>query len=312
MSHKGFSNILTGIIIAVVPLGVGGYLFISQKSQEPSPSVEKYTGPMPTPLYRIDAATNFRFAIEVLINGGRVATAKPPRELFSGATVNEHLKTGENILAVKYEVLPMDPEHGAYGPVTFHVEIKQQTDWKDPATAKLLVSVRGPTEPFPPVGTRGTETATFVVSSSVVSSAEEPATTQAVGRITDTHRKKIFTIIKQLHAAYSAKDTDKILKLTRERNKAAAKTYGQTFKAFEQFERQYMQQLFSNPKWRMKPLRLGDNVKFAVDGNKVVVSGQDPILASPRITIQGGFLIVEYSRFVFQKSDADWILVDLQ
>ena len=146
--RNGSIGVILGIIVAVIILGIGSYGLLSRTES--------------TSLYWIDVDTNSRFSVKVLVNGVVVTTAQPPRELFSSATVNEHLKNGVNKLVVEYEVLPVDSEYGEYGPETFTVSVKEQTDWKNPDTIQVLNTITGPRVLLPQAGTKGTETVSFV------------------------------------------------------------------------------------------------------------------------------------------------------
>lgn len=256
------------------------------------------------PLYAIDAATGFRFKIAISLNGVKVVTAEPPRNLNAMATVNERLKDGTNTLTVDYEVLSVEPGSEIYGPKSFTVQVKRQADWNDPRTASVVASVEGPTEPFLPVGTRASKTATFTVSL-----PGQPASTQVSGEaVTAADRAAVFGIIRKLHTAYATKDLDGVLSLTQGRIETLAKTYGRTVEQTQESERQYLQTLFANPQWSMNPVNL-DGAQVALEGNQMVVSRSAPIVSSPKIPIQGGFLLVEHARFVFQRRGAGWKLV---
>ncbi len=126
--------------------------------------------------------------------------------------------------------------------------------------------------------------------------------------IAESDNTEMITVIEELHAAYEQRDVSAILNILQERNKNAAESYGQPVNAFVQFERQYHQQLFSSPKWEVLPLNV-TNLDFTIRDNEVIVSSDAPILASPQITIEGGFLIIEYESLTFQKQNGQWVII---
>lgn len=304
--------VVFGLVIVVVLASSGLYFFYF--SQTNTDEVEEKVEIIP--VYIVDISTNSNFSVQVFVNDAKVGGAKPPDSLYSSATINEYLKEGSNTLTVSYELSSLPKTPPDFGPRTFSVILKKQNDRLDPKTSSEVLSIDGPVD-LSLIEEMGVFKKTFIVeklsSEAKKMEAEESSEFEPIpiNSVSDSDKQSIISILTDLHRAYSDRSQERIEEITSIRNKMASESYGLSYDSFLKFERDYNKQIFENSTWEMEPLKVGDNISFSLSQNKVTVLGKDPIIESTKAEIEGGFLVVEYSSFAFQKTKNGWVLVAL-